>query len=887
MARRADRPGPRRLAARAPSAAAALRTRVPGRPRGAFGRPDLERRLPDPLGVAAGSPAPVVVVTGAAGAGKTTLLSGLSQARPDDCVAWVTVVPADGAAALWQAVLAALAGSGAHPRPDELDRLAVPDPPDSGFVAEVAACLDACDRPLWLVVDQVENLTDPVALRSLELLLSWAGAPVRVVLAGRSEPAVGLHRLRVSGRLTEIRGADLAFSPAESARVLAQHGVELDPATLDTLVRHTQGWPAAVRLAALSLEDVTDPRPRVAEFAGGHRAVADFLVGEILDRLPADVLDFLLRTCIDDGVCVDLARALTGREDAGAVLEDLVRRNALTVELDRAGGWYHYHPLLTGYLRAALDRDLPARRCALHRTAARWYVTAGEPLRAMAHAAAGGDPGQVSELFEAHGLAAVLAGHGAEILGLVAPLSPRLRREPWTGTVAAAAALGAGAPDDAARLLDATADRALAGPVAVLHRALRSALDRTAAGRAVPDGRPAAGPDDGTGPIATGHRDVDLVATLERGVTRLRRGDLAAARRDLDAARERAATTGRDRTVLSCLGARAALHLVGGDLPAAVDAAAAAIAYAADRGLSRSGVAVSARVVRAFAAHLRLDEATAGDPAPAEPPVTPSRDTRLLAAVLELTARFDSGQDRRKTAVEAARLWTDDDLARVPPALVALGAPGAHRMCLVTGETDCAGEIVGAVRRRLGDRGEVALMEAAALVARGRAVEARAVLAPVLSGRTGCVVPGSAVSAWLAEAAIADRCGEPDRAHRAVAEAVRLAAPGGMARPFAERGDPVPALLDDGIGRFGHDDAFAQVLRERLRRDRGPVPGLLTDRERQVLAELPSMRTAAEIAEALFVSTNTVKTHMRSIYRKLAVPHRRAAVVAARRLGLL
>jgi LuxR family maltose regulon positive regulatory protein len=170
---------------------------------------------------------------------------------------------------------------------------------------------------------------------------------------------------------------------------------------------------------------------------------------------------------------------------------------------------------------------------------------------------------------------------------------------------------------------------------------------------------------------------------------------------------------------------------------------------------------------------------------------------------------------------------------------------------------------------------------------RGRARAARQALAPVLRGDLPAVSALTQVEAWLWEARLALRLDDGRRAGTAVGTAVALAAPGRLMRPFQRAGDEVNELLARTSGTFGHHEPFVARVRALVGGADDAVDSLLTTRELELLAELPSLRTAEEIAESMYVSVNTVKTHIRGIYRKLGVNSRRAAVQTARRRGLL
>ena len=191
----------------------------------------------------------------------------------------------------------------------------------------------------------------------------------------------------------------------------------------------TEGWPAGMRMAALSLEH-GDPATFVAEFSGADRPVADYLAGEVLVRLPDDVVDFLLRTCVVEDLAVDLAARLSGRDDSAAMLDDLAQRNALVVPLDRSGTWFRYHALLRTYLAAALQRREPGR----DGRAAAWSRRSGSsssasPAQALELASAAGDAELVEQILLAHGLGLVLAGAGPAVrraIGLLPAVAGRL-----------------------------------------------------------------------------------------------------------------------------------------------------------------------------------------------------------------------------------------------------------------------------------------------------------------------------------------------------------------------------------------------------------------------------------------------------------------------------
>jgi LuxR family transcriptional regulator, maltose regulon positive regulatory protein len=869
--------------------ATAVRIRRPEPPRRLVSRRRLLEKL-EPPDVDRVPGAPVVLVTGPPGAGKTTLLSGWAAGvgRADGltppCVAWVTVEAGDGVAALWSALLAAIAEAG--PDAPWLRKLSVPQGTvERGFVAHVTQLLGELEQPLWLVLDEVENLTDVWALRSMDLFLRWASRPVRVVLAGRVEPPLPWHRLRLDGRLVEIDAGDLALSQTETVELFAGHDVELAGPDLELLHGRTEGWAAALRLAAISLEVHPDRRVFLRGFAGDDRAVAEYLFEEIYARQPADIREFLLGTSICEQLTPSLATALTARDDAGAILERLVRRNALTVRLGDGDGWYRYHHLLRTFLRAELDRTAAARRRDLHVTALSWFQSRGDGLRAIDHAVAAGDADLVTRLVRRFGLQVVMSGDAAALRPLLSAAPVAALDRPVVALVAVAAALD----DGDLTAADAFMERVpTPGPDPYCRRLRAALLLYRARLRGDVARELAALLEALTGP--SGDPDLDLLTLAERGTARLRLLELDEAERDLCDALALARTHRRDHVALHCLVSLGAIGSSRSDLVVAGDRAREAIDFAAERGWARTSTCTYAHALAGLAAYQRVDDdearrcgalAVESVGGPADPTV------RFAAVALDARTAYEVSDDRHALAHGIGRAWDELGSAYVALPLVSYAAVPHVRMCLRVGEARWAQEIARLAAARLGESGEVGLMAALLQLHRGRITAARAELAPVVTGTLPCVVMTTCIEAELLDALLAEAAGDQTVAHARVASAVRLAAPRDMLRPFAETGAPLRELLAAGIGRFGRDDAFAQQALAVLPADPAGAGQLLSDREREVLAELPSMRTVDEIAAGLFLSTNTVKTHVRSIYRKLGVQNRRDAMVAARRLGLL
>ncbi|MER7487817.1 AAA family ATPase, partial [Streptomyces sp. NPDC126497] len=363
-----------------------LRTRfaVPARPVTYLRRERLTRHLDQGLRT------PLTLVNGAAGAGKTLLVADWAE-RLDGAlpVAWLTTeATGDGPGMFWAYLLRALHAVGV-PLPDGIGFPADADRVSPALQARLAAGLSGRERPVVLVLDEFDRVTAPEIAGQLEFVLHHAGPGLRLVLVSRTEPLLPLHRYRAAGELTEIRGAELAFTPDEAAVLLELHGLRLPPAAVRALVERTRGWAAGLRLCALAAGRSRDPELYLKEFEADRSAIADFLLAEVLKRQDAGPQDLLLRVSVLDRFCPGLADAVTGRDDAGAVLARLSRDDAFVEHLGH--GLYRLHPLFAEILRAHLRLRLPGLEPELHRRAAAWLRRSGRLTEALGHGAAADD----------------------------------------------------------------------------------------------------------------------------------------------------------------------------------------------------------------------------------------------------------------------------------------------------------------------------------------------------------------------------------------------------------------------------------------------------------------------------------------------------------------
>jgi len=282
---------------------------------------------------------------------------------------------------------------------------------------------------------------------------------VQAVLITRHDLRLRLHRLRLDGELAEIRTADLRFTERETRMLLDASGIALSEAGAALLHQRTEGWAAGLRLVVLSLAGHPDPERFAAEFSGSDRAVAEYLLAEMLERQPGDVQDLLLRTCLIDRVNGELADVLTGWTGSERILLELEDANAFVVSLDRERTWFRYHQLFADLLRLQVRRTLPDQVPELHRRAAGWFIRQGQVVDAIRHTQAAGDWSEAARLLADHSFSLRLDGQAQTMLALVQAFPPG-EEHPELALVRAGGDLVQGRPDEAAAHLAVAEARA-------------------------------------------------------------------------------------------------------------------------------------------------------------------------------------------------------------------------------------------------------------------------------------------------------------------------------------------------------------------------------------------------------------------------------------------
>ena len=891
----------------------------------------------------------LTLVSAPAGFGKTTLVSDwlavLGERSADTAVAWLSLDQGDDdLGRLLTHVLAALRGVG-------LDvGTVVPEPLDTastsavltGLVNDVSAAGSSAPGRQWvLVLDDYHAVTATGVHEAVTFLLDHLPEHLHLVVASRSDPPLPLSRLRSRGQLTELRVADLRFTPPEAQEFLNRvMRLELTTADVDALEERTEGWIAGLQLAGLSLRAIPG-RGEVAgfidAFTGSNRFVIDYLADEVLARQRAQVRDFLLHTAVVDRLTGPLCDALTGRTDGTEMLADLERGNLFLVPLDTERSWYRYHHLFADVLRARLLVEHPERVPALHRRASDWFAARGLVADSVRHALAAEDVDRAAYLMEEALPQVRRARQDGLLQAWVRSLPPSVvRRSPvlsilsgWASLMAgdldavgsrldeAEAALAAGAHDQglAATWADTEDLRTAPATISVYRASLAQARgDVAGTVRHAQHALDQAGPDDhfvrgagagflGLASWAAGdvqealstfsaavrslHAAGNLVDELDSTVVladmEVASGRPGRARRLFEQALHTATAGGAPHPR-----ATADLHVGLAELDRELDDLAGAEAHLetarviGERGSITENrhrwFVVMAQVRAARGDHHTamglLDEAEARYRRGFYPDVRPiaALRARLQIAAGDLPAAATWAEDRGISVDDGPDHLREYEHLTLVRLLLALHRADQH--VHGAGAAPPGAAVLGLLDR----------LHAAAVGA----------------GRGGSVLEIRVLQA-LAHHARGDLTAASDALSRALVETPE---PDSHTRLYLDEGAPMLALLRHAAAAAepagthaarGRPTLHGQARRLLARADPveaapGPQPapgGPLSHRELQVLALLDSELTGPEIARALYVTLNTLRTHTKRIFTKLDVTTRAAAVRRAHQRGLL
>ena len=897
-------------------------------------RPDLvaRDRLQERLTGPGHESTRLVLVCAPAGFGKTTALTQWLKARSTTLpcqVAWVSLDPDDNDVQRFlDHLLAALQRTGAELGRDARATIEAAGEPDIRRVlASLVNDLDLLAERTIIALDDYHEITSSAVHDAMQFLLDHLPAQVQVAITTRSDPPFAIARLRSNGGLVEVRSADLRFTTDEAVVLLNDVvGKELPRSSIAVLDERTEGWAAGLRLAALSLRGREDVEAFVDDFAGSHRFVLDYLVEQVLDRQPAGVTEFLLRTSLLASMNASLCEAVTGRGDANEILAALERDNVFVIGLDDERQWYRYHHLFADALQARLRSTRSAEVARLHRAASRWYVEHGLMEDALSHAAAGGDLDLAADLVEL-----ALPGLRQERRDdttrahLRALPDAVVRSRALLATFMAWTCLAEGDLEGVLTWLD-EAETALPR-AADVGADLRSSFAAAARARddeqrqlpamiAVYRATVAQARGDVEGTIAQARCALDLTGPDDHfargaaagflGLATWAAGDLASA---VDIFSEAMASMRAAGSVADELGSTVVLAgmWLGRGRPdearrlyeralSAADRTTVPIATVGDLHVGLADVLREMNELDEADGHLAAARAL-GDAASL--PENRHRWYVANAALLEARGDLDGALGMLEKAEASHQPGFFPDVRPIP-ALTA-------RVHIARGDLAEAAEWARRTATSLDDPPtylrECNQLTLARLVLVQRRCGADGSLEEVLDLLTGVLAAaraagraGSVIQAQVVRAIAHAAGGDAASAERDLCDALTAGYPVGYRRLFLDEGTELHDLLREVARRQAGDVA---AWARQLLSDAVPASGSatqrpaataaegLSDREVEVLRLLATDLTGPEIARRLFVSINTLRTHTKHIFTKLGVNSRGAAVSRAAELGVL
>jgi LuxR family maltose regulon positive regulatory protein len=892
---------------------------VPRWRRNLVARPRLSERL------SRGAESALTLVSAPAGFGKTTLLAEwLAVAAADGrSVAWLSLDQRDNDPALfWTYVVAALNTGAPGGGAGALSLLEPPRPPNEAGLVTLLNDLDAISNDVVLVLDDYHVIDARDVQDGVAFLLEHLPPQIHLVIASRTDPPLPLARLRGRGELAEIRAADLRFTPGEAAAYLNEvMGLALTAADVAALEGRTEGWIAALQLAALSMQGREDTAAFIDGFAGDDRYIVDFLAEEVLQRQPEHVQHFLLRTSILDRLSGSLCDAVTGQDGGKAKLTALERGNLFLVPLDDRRQWYRYHQLFADVLHARLLDEQPDDVPELHRRASGWLEQNGEQSEAIRHALAAGDFERAADLVELAIPAMRRSRQEAAVLGWLKLLPDEVVRVRPVLSVGFAGALLAGGEyegvearlRDAERWLDgATGIRAgsQAADMVVVDdeefRRLPAEIELYRAAQALARG-------DGPETVRHARQALELSPADEHlgrasaaalmGLAFWANGDLEAGHSGYAECMAGLRRAGHIADTFGCAIALADIRRTQGHLGEAMRTYEQALQRA-----SQQGGPVLRGTADMYVGMSEIHRERDDLPAATQQllrsqdlgehnglPQNRYRWRVAMARIREAEGDLDGALDLLN---EAERLYVGDFFPNVRP-VPALRA----RVRIARGEL---GEALGWARERgLSADDDLSYLRecehitlARVLLARYTAEraersvqEATRLLERLLRAADEGQRTGSVIEILVLQALARQARGDIPAALASLRRALTLAEPEGYARIFADEGPPMASLLR-AAAKQGIAPSYVRRLLAAVNKTEDSTPasqGLiepLSERELDVLRLLGTDLGGPEIARELVVSLNTVRTHTKNIYAKLGVNNRRAAVRRARELDL-
>jgi LuxR family transcriptional regulator, maltose regulon positive regulatory protein len=838
----------------------------------------------------------LTLVSAPVGYGKTTLVSEWVAycKRP---VAWLSLDEGDNDPARFLTYLVAALQTIAENIGAGVSRsLQAPKlPPIESILTGLLNEISTFPRQFTLVLDDYHLIDSKTVNNALTFLLEHLPTQMHLVVTTREDPNLSLTRLRARGQLTELRAADLRFSPAEAAEFLnGMVDADLSAEDILALETRTEGWIAGLQLAALSMRGREDVHGFIIAFAGDNRYIMDYLVEEVLKYQSESIRNFLLQTSILDRLTGSLCDAVTGQEKSNELLVALERSNLFVSPMDDKRHWFRYHSLFADVLQKHLLEEQPDRVSTLHQRASEWYEHKGIEIEAFRHAAAANDVESSERLMEGKGMPLQYRGALAPVLRWLESLPTEvLDARPSLWVTYASASSMIGKPISSIENMLQAAEVALQDAEA--DDKTRDLIGHIAAIRAM---------------VAFHHRQVETILTQShRALEYLHPDNLPT----------RATTTWTLGYAYQIQGDRAAASRAYNE--------AISISHAAGNIMVTIAAATCLGQVQETENQLYLAAESyrrvlqlAGDP-----PQPGACEAYLgLARVFYQWNDLDTAQQYGQQSLQLARQM--ENVATPAAGLVLLA-----RLKLSQGDVNSAAahlaqaehfvrqhnfdhlmpEVAAAqvitmlhqgnltVAAGLAETHELPLSQARVYLAQGDTSTALAVLEPLRQQMDAKGWVDESLKVIILEAIAHDALGENEQAFQVLTEALSLAEPGGFIRIFVDEGRSMAHLLKEALNRGISPNYVQRLLRafpidetqpsisSPIQVPRLELEGPLSNRELEVLRLIAQGLSNREIGKRLFLALNTVKGHNQKIYGKLQVQSRTEALVRARELDLL
>lgn len=873
----------------------------------------------------------LTLVSAPAGFGKTTLISGWIH-QLDRPAAWLSLDDSDNEPNRFiHYVIAALqeVHGGAGATAVSLLQSPQPPPPDTLLTLLINDLAELAAQAI-LVLDDYHVVRNLDIHKAITFLLDNQPPQLHLVIISREDPALPLHRLRGGGQMVGIHAQDLRFTLDEATRFLNETmGLSLHPEEVSALERRTEGWVAGLQLAALSMQEMPDSAEFVTAFAGDDRYITDYLIGEVIERQPPQIQDFLLKTAIFDRFCAPLCDVVLGaggwglgteaqgagtegqRPSSRAIIERLDQRNLFIVPLDNKREWYRYHHLFADFLRARL-RDRPEEDIVdLHRQAAAWYEENGLLAEAIDHALKAEDFQRAGRLIEQNALATIF-GHAqwATLFEWMEALPAEMvKGRPRLSLQYAWALFTTGHWEAAANLLEeikpvleaveqTTERERLLGELSVIA-ALVAYSHGGDMGRCAEQARRALSllPED--------NLTLRCVALLSIGESAMVQEDAPVARQALEEAADVALAAGSLAIALFALGDLARLEMTEGYLRRAAELYRRAKPLGTIEGstiLGPTGIACiqMGEVLREWN-DLKKAESVLREGLALCQQLTGLPNIVLEGQVNLARVLLASGDERLAAEMmqEAESLLADllGQSGDVRP-MIAVALAGRLRFWLAQGKSDRAARWLDANGIRVDaviSPGDLAyhvllaktLIEQDRLEMAGNQLERLEKIAAERESPRLAVEISALRALWLGAQ------GEEERAAGMLMRSLQLSEPEGFARLFVDYGEPLAPLLKQAAGQRAAPSRTKAILaamtigQPAVAVQHAELLEPLKDQELRILRLMAAGLSNREIAGELFLSTNTIKVYASRIYDKLGVGRRGEAVARAQELDLI